>query len=205
MLVARPGVEVVRPHIVRLSRASWDAAEALVAELEAAAVAQLSEFATVGEDLSVVLTLEMRYAGQGHEIAVPTERTWIRRGDDAAVMAAFEREYVRRFGRSLERVPIEIVAWRLRASTTAAVATTGVDRREARDDSRPHVAERSVFFRATERFEPCRVLQRSELSPQMIAGPCLIEDSNTTIMVPRGWSVSRTAEGGDVVAQRAGA
>jgi N-methylhydantoinase A len=204
MLLARPGVEIVRPLVMRLSHPSWDLGEDLVAELERAAVAQLSEFATIDEGLTTSLALEMRYAGQGHEIAVPVDREWIGRSGEVAIASAFEREYARRFGRILEGIPIEVVAWRLRASTGAAVASADVDRREVRTDSRPRVAKRKALFRSVDGFEACRVLTRSDFSTRVVQGPCLVEDSNTTFVIPPGWSVTRTGRGGDLLARRDG-
>src|SRR5262249_23966989 len=64
-------------------------------------------------DIAVTRQVDMRYAGQGHEVAVPLD------GDEptaARLREAFEERYAALFGRIIPGAPVEVVSWQARLS-----------------------------------------------------------------------------------------
>src|SRR5439155_13672897 len=115
MLVAPRGVERVRSYRCLLERVEWDHASDLLADLERAARSVLREALVDDADVEVRVALDMRYAGQGHELTIAATRDALARRDENTLRSAFETEYRRRYGLALEGMPIEIVSWRVSA------------------------------------------------------------------------------------------
>ncbi|WP_214104799.1 hydantoinase/oxoprolinase family protein [Acrocarpospora catenulata] len=106
LLVAPPLVEVSRTQLTRLSAWHADAVEQVFGDLRRQAEAELAEPAVRFEH-----SADMRFAGQGFEIAVRVEA-----GDGPAEYAArFAAEYTRIYGVPAEHGDAEVVTWRIRA------------------------------------------------------------------------------------------
>ncbi len=100
---------------MRLSAFDPAAANALLDEMAAEALAAVrlgAPDATITERRSA----EMRYAGQGHEIAVGLPSRPFGSDEAARLRAAFEAEYARLFGRAIPGLDIEIMTWSLAAT-----------------------------------------------------------------------------------------
>ena len=67
--------------------------------------------------LVVTRTAFMRYRGQGHEIEVAIPDGALDAGRVARLMAAFEADYARLFGRIVPGMALEVMNWSVRVST----------------------------------------------------------------------------------------
>jgi N-methylhydantoinase A len=157
--------------------------------------------------------IDARYAGQGNEVTV-----WVGEGDswpaagagddpgddpgDDAVLAAFESEYRRIFGLTIPDVPVEVVTWRLAASSAApgvspepVAAGAGVARATR---SRP-----VVFGRGLDPVET-PVYDRHALGAgARFDGPAVVEERETTAVIRPGWSVEVGPDGSLVATRHA--
>jgi N-methylhydantoinase A len=126
---------------------------------------------------------DMRYVGQSYEIEVPVEPAWLGPGGEAAILSAFHHGHERAFGHADRQAPAEIVNLRvqLRAgrprvplAEVPAGAASPAPRTTRRIwlDGRPIQAQ--VFDRAG--------LGRGA----RIAGPAIVEQVDTTVLVPGG-------------------
>ena len=55
----------------------------------------------------------MRYVGQAHELTIDVPKDAFSRREAAPLRSAFETEYLRRYGLTLDGMPVEIVSWRV--------------------------------------------------------------------------------------------
>lgn len=177
-LVTAPSTDDARGYLARLDRVNWDEVNALFAEMEASARAQLAGVGT-GGDITFSWQADMRYLGQGFEITVPLPTGPLGSEDVAAVRAAFEATYHDLFDRVVQNMPVEAVNWRLHASLPAqsiSLAHTPVDTSAER-------TSRQVHFPDVGRVET-RVLDRYALRPgDTIAGPAIFEERETSFAI----------------------
>jgi N-methylhydantoinase A len=158
--------------------------EPLFAELEAQGAATLS-----GEQVTHERSIDMRYVGQGFEVAVPVEP-----GED--LKAAFEAAYVRAHGRRGPDVPVEAISWRVLTrgpdpalELVAAPAGDGDARKGTRD----------VHF--GEGYVPTPIHDRYRMGPGTeIEGPAIVEERESTTVVGPG-ATARVAEDGSVIVE----
>ncbi len=215
-LAARTSFSFVRGRIEPLAQLDWAGVHALLSGLEAQGRELLATAGVDAPDVEVVVEAAMRYVGQGYEIDVPLDREAIGRGDVTAVTAAFERTYAGLFARIERGVAIEAVSWRLsvrgprpalsllpaagasaqsaRATATkparAATADHAATADRASHDAATLVAcrgSRPAWFRDTRGFVDAPVFDRTAFAPgARIDGPALVEERESTVVVPPG-------------------
>ncbi len=144
---------------------------------------------------SVKLALDMHYLGQTHTIAVPLEE-----GEFTAqgVMAAFEHAYEAAFGRTLNGVAAKVLNLRVAAighrpkfdlRTMAPAATVT-----------PAARHRQVWMEGA--WHDTAIYPRLELPVgTRIAGPAILEQPDTTILVETGF-VAQVDSFGNLVIER---
>ena len=139
----------------------------------------------------LVRSAEMRYKGQSFEIAVPMPDGPI--GDLGPVLAAFHRAYEQAYGYVDRKAPVELVD--LRLQVVGAVPRPAPPPPAA-------VVPRALGAPGTRRvyldggFVEAGVYQRGDLRPgDTFAGPAVVEQYDTTTLVPAGFRVSVDAWG----------
>ena len=199
-LAAPAAYEIVRSHYMRLDAFDAEAANALIDVMQREAVAHAS--AAAGErPVLVRRSCFMRYAGQGHEIAVALPDRSPVPSDAAVLRQEFEREYQRLFARFIPNALIEIMSWVVLA-TTATEPSPRLEAAAARLTP-PAVGERSVFDAALGRRTCVPVFVRSHLEPgSKIKGPALIIEEGTSTYASPSFDVSVDAGGALVLTAR---
>ncbi|MFT5220791.1 MAG: N-methylhydantoinase A [Planctomycetota bacterium] len=136
----------------------------------------------------------MRYTGQGEEIPIVLSSDQVSNPDVQSFKQMFERDYVALFGRAVEGMDIEITVWSVNAATELAAVdpielTTAS---EAADSS----GQRPVFDPALGRMVDSAIVQRDQLvSGATIAGPAIISEDETTIILPSSRQALRQSDG----------
>ncbi len=136
----------------------------------------------------------MRYTGQGWEIPVILSEAEARNPDVAVFQERFEAEYQKLFARTVQGLDIEITVWAVNAATpsaevepVAALALTG--------EAEP-VGERTLFDPALQRDTQAAVIDRGRFAPgQSVAGPAVITEAETSIILPTGMTARVQADG----------
>ncbi len=120
--------------------------------------------------------LQLRYLGQTHELTMPLPV-----GGWAAVPAAFEEAHERLFGTHLGD-PIEVVA--LGVTVDRILAPIDLPTPSAGSGS-PELGEQRV----TTSSSPFKTYSRPAMAPGfVVAGPCLLYEEDSTIVLPDGWA-----------------
>jgi N-methylhydantoinase A len=135
--------------------------------------------------------LEMRYMGQSFELTLPAPPLI----DEASLLQAqeaFHTLHEQTYGYAAREMEIELVTARLEAIAPLSAPTLpdhplgpGQPAAEALVDTRP------VFFEDVGTFQPTPIYQRERLLPgNVVRGPAIIEQYDTTTLLPTGWSGS---------------
>jgi N-methylhydantoinase A len=122
---------------------------------------------------------DMRYNGQGHELAVPIPaETPV---TTANLKALFEREYMNQFGRVIPAVPAEVLNWTLRLSAPEPKARACPPAERGRQVKSMSVSE--IIDSRGEKVS-AEIHLRADLIPgDVISGPALIVEDETTTFV----------------------
>ena len=186
-LAAPISFSFVRGRVETLDEMDFGAVEVLLLELEASGRRLLS-IAGIAEDcVEVRIDAAMRYAGQGYEVAASVTLDWIRTRHKSLIRNAFEDEYRRLFGR-IEQTTVEIISWRMTTSgPRPAIDLQAASAAVVRPKAKSLKDKRSVFDAIGKAFVETPVYDRYALaSGEAIVGPALIEERESTVVVPAG-------------------
>ncbi len=174
--------EANRSQYMKLSQFDSGVVSELLQELENEATAFVRS-CDEQADIHAEFKAYMRYSGQGWEIPIALTSEQARKPDAATYQQLFEKDYRALFGRVVEGMDVEITVWAANA-TTPAHSVTPVQMAAAGDDA-PSQGARAVFDAARgEVVEAAVVLRKDMQTGQRVAGPAVITEDETTIIVP---------------------
>jgi N-methylhydantoinase A len=162
------------------------------AGIEAEALAPLLAAGVPREAITLLRRLDMRYHGQGHEIEV----TLPAQGAPAELLAAlpghFRARYEALYAFALLEAKLVVTNWKVEARGPAPGLVAGyclsdapLGGGEAGDGARK--GERSAWFEAAGGYASTGVWDRYRLRPgDAVDGPALIEERESTVVVPPG-------------------
>jgi N-methylhydantoinase A len=192
-LRAPAGYEAVRSLYQRLGDFDLGAVNALLAAMadEAASIAAQASFGAPMEERRLAY---MRYAGQGHEIAVPLPARPLESADVPAIRAAYDAEYTRFYDRPVPGSDVEVLSY------SVIVATLLPPPAEPPPPAPPFRAEpvrtQRVRDTATGTVTAWAVFERDTLRPgASFNGPAIVAEAETSIVAGPGWSGRVTPEG----------
>jgi N-methylhydantoinase A/oxoprolinase/acetone carboxylase beta subunit len=195
-LAAPVATDEVRTYLARLDRADWGRVRTLLREMEAAVVATLRAAGLPASRIAVERAADMRYAGQGFEVTAPLPAGRLDASRAEAMARAFLRTYRERYGQATREQPLEVVSWRVRArGPVPRVALASLARR--RDVRGALTGRRPVWFG---KFVPTPVYDRGGLGAgAVLRGPAVLEERESTLIVPPGARCAIDARGNAVV------
>ncbi|MDE0983886.1 MAG: hydantoinase/oxoprolinase family protein [Yoonia sp.] len=169
--------------------------------------AEVTAFVAAGADAaptSTLLTAYMRYSGQGWEIPVPFAFDTFTDADAAMILAAFEENYRTLFGRTIDGLGVEITNWSLVVASDVPPPAS-VTRRT---DGIPIAADRTrQFFDAGLRkmVDASEVTRAAMTAGQMIDGPAVIVEDETTTIVTSAYRAIGQDDGSLLLTAKEGA
>ena len=139
----------------------------------------------------------MRYIGQGHEIEVELPDQLQNNEDREILKKRFDREYHRQYARIIPDMDIEILSWSLNLYEANEFKKLILDSNlQPSGVSNSSSEFREIYDFSKNTFQSAPVFQRSELnSGQILEGPLLIQEKDTSIVVPERFSVTQLAGG----------
>jgi N-methylhydantoinase A len=199
-LTAPLATDHVRTYLTRLDRVDWGRAGRLFSEMEADAVTRLTMAGLARREIALERAADMRYLGQGFEVTVPLPPGPLGAARADAVAREFLDVYRGRYGQAVRGQPLEVVSWRVRARGPKPYVARGRQprAREARDAL---TGRRPVYFEFTGGFRETPVYDRNRLGAGVsLSGPAILEERESTIVVPPGAQVRIDAVGTAIVA-----
>jgi N-methylhydantoinase A len=138
--------------------------------------------------LTIGRVVDVRYIGQGHELQLALPEGPLHAEEARRLRAQFETLYGSIYGVTMPDQDVEFVTWSVTvsASSDAPVPAKPVQKRPAP----PPPSQRNVYEPALGRMGVFAVYQRDDLeSGSELAGPALIEEGQTTTVVPASFTL----------------
>jgi N-methylhydantoinase A len=131
-------------------------------------------------------TVDMRYAGQNYELAIPLPDGPITSETLDVLAHGFADAHQRMYGFLADKEPVQLVTFRLEATGLVSKATLQVHPDAGADASHAIRESRDVWFTESGDFVACPVYAREELkSGNRFFGPAIVEQMDaTTVVLP---------------------
>lgn len=186
-LTAPMALPLVRSYMTPLEHADWDHVARLYADMQDEAGAAFTGVPGA-EALQYSSALDMRFAGQYHELRVELPGVVPDRDQVEKIVDAFNERYAEVYGRIPGGLAVEVLNWHLEAESPQVVFDLARAEREPGDASAARKGEREIYFVDPEPgHRPCPVYDRYALQPgDSFPGPCVIEERESTVIVPPG-------------------
>jgi N-methylhydantoinase A len=176
--------DYVRTVHRRLSATTGARLAADCADLEARARRWLAGDAPAVRESALRFTAEMRYVGQAFQIEVPLDPAWLGDGALDRLRAAFHDQHERLYAHADRGADVELID--LRATVTGLTPKPELRPLPRADAAARPAGRRAIHYRH-QRHEAAVYLRRDLRAGHAIAGPAIVEQDDTTTLVPAGW------------------
>ena len=182
-LVTPVRLDLVRSALTRLESLDWNEADRLLADMTREAETALDDAGVTAGDVRWTYGADLRYAGQQNEVTITFAADPRGERDLELGRRTFEAAYFAQFEVNPSHVPIEVVSWRLTARgpenvVEGAPAPIGA----------PGAAKGERAIPLWPGAGPVKVYDRTALRQgQVIKGPAIVEERETTIVLPPDW------------------
>jgi 5-oxoprolinase (ATP-hydrolysing)/N-methylhydantoinase A len=198
-LGGRVGHEAVRSAPGLLAGLDWAAVNDLLGELEADGRLLVAEAGIASDAIEIHRQVELRLAGQVHNLRVPVPDGAVGAETVPHIANAFAQEYRRLYEREPSTDDIEVISWRVTALGPDPKLKLGsLARPETACDALK--GKRPVWFPEISEFIETPVYDRYALGQgQEIRGPAIIEEDESTTVIPPGDRVELDVGGSLVI------
>jgi N-methylhydantoinase A len=176
--------DYIRSQLTPLSEATPEAVNGMFEHLAAQALEELRGDGFAPDRIRIERALDMRYAGQGYEIAVPCPTEPIGSADLKQLRVGFDQQHRSMFGHMAPEEPVEIVSYRVRGvGLVPPVAMPKFERAGGTLADAQRELRRARFD--GEELD-CPVYQRERLDVGLeLAGPAILDQFDcTTVICP---------------------
>ncbi|MFP6726337.1 MAG: hydantoinase/oxoprolinase family protein, partial [Alphaproteobacteria bacterium] len=175
MLGAPISFEVSQAHMSHLDTVDWPEVTQMVNRMAAQGEELVRHAGVALNDITINVTIMMRYVGQGYEVEVPVDRSWMSYGNADAVAQSFAESYRRRFNRT-EAMPAETISWRVVTSGPRPALGNTLRSDATASDGTARRGSRPVWFGLDKSYLDTPVYNRSVLAVGTeIEGPAILE------------------------------
>lgn len=195
LLLSPPTVELVRASGQAVDALDQAEAQRIAEELIEEAMTRLEEIGVGRDAIKLRWLADMRHVGQGFEVSVPVSTLPV---SNSELLQRFGEWYEKEFGRRIDGVPVEVMAWRL--SAAGPVPHIDVHNGSAPNRRAKVKDERMVTLPGLGEVR-CPIYDRYALQAgDAFTGPAIIEERESTIVVGPDASF-QVDEHGNVVAE----
>ena len=160
-----------------------------------------SEGFTKPASREIEIVADMKYFGQGSTLGVPMPHPPRTRADLAALASAFDDIYEQTFGHRSDTEPHHFVTVKV-IGRGLADAPRVPDRISRTREVFAERDQRQAYFGSDHGWRTTPVMARRDLTDELLAGPLIIEEYDTTTVVGPGWSARRD-DWNNIVLERA--
>ena len=197
-LVADLAHNYVKTSYMLCSETRWDHLEETFSKLVERGISQLELDNVPSRDREIIKSLDMRYVGQSHELNVPV--TDIK--DMQTIINRFHEVHQRHYGYSMPKEEIAIVNYRLVAKGLRSKPEIESKEIVGEDATQAVKGERQVHFKESG-WTRCQIYNREKFQPgNIVDGPCVIEEWDTTTVLNEGYSGSIDRYGNIILTRR---
>jgi N-methylhydantoinase A len=180
LLLAEPLHDSVRTVLKKAENLNPRELERILGKMEGRGADLLRAEGVDERDVKHQRLVDMRYAGQSYELSIPLSGKIVTKRVVRSAVRDFHRMHQAKYGYSQPDKPVEIV--NVRSYCRGKAGTAGVGGTFARGEK--ELKKRRVWFTNGHGIE-CQVFRRNSLLPRMKGkGPCVIEDYDSTLVVP---------------------
>lgn len=188
LITADAKYDTYRSYVSQTSRANPKLIEEICRELKEEAVNKVLELGFGKEEIRVLYTMDMRYIGQSHEISLQVPAEIVENMDGGSIRALekmFHGQHQSLFGHSSPDAAVEFFTL-----SVSAIGPTDKGRmfEIEKGTAISHQAKketRRVYFEEFNGYEDCSTFDRLRLKANnVIFGPAIIEQMDTTIVIP---------------------
>jgi len=183
----------------KLSTISGKLLAAECAELTARARRWLTEEAPAVATSAIAYSADLRYVGQAFQIEVPIEPPWLDEAGTERLRAAFHDRHELLYAHADRGADVELID--LRATITGATPKPELKAVPAGQGAAKLAGRRSIHYRK-QRYDAAVYHRRDLLAGQHLDGPAIVEQEDTTTLVPAGFRASVDAFGNLVIEGR---
>jgi N-methylhydantoinase A/oxoprolinase/acetone carboxylase beta subunit len=195
--------DLVRSHKVALNDADFAEIESLFQKMEKEGVQTLHKAGASG-DIQFSRSVDARFVGQGSETNLPIPESDFTILQPAELRRRFDRVYESLYGRTYPTSPVEFINFRVRVSLPVRLLELPRLDGNGSDPASGHEArlaaackgERLAYSEIARDFVPFAVYDRYKLfAGAAFAGPAIIEERESTVIVGEDATVSADAFG----------
>ncbi len=185
--------EAARSVYMRLSNFDPGLIKTIFKELEQEA-ATFVRSCDANAAISSAYKVYVRYLGQGWEIPVSLSEADVENPDAPTYLKHFEKEYVSLFARTVKGLDVELTSWAVHSTTpTPKAETVGAASQQANAEVCGH---RQIFDPVSGQYTNAAIVSRKSLQTgHTINGPAAITESETTIILPSGFTAITQSDG----------
>ncbi len=190
-LTAPMSLPFARSYMTLLEECDWSQVGQLYADMKSEAEQALKTAENLNGEVWYQMAADMRFAGQYHELRVELSEGVPDESRVPEIIDAFHASYSEVYGRIPPGMKVEVLNWHLTAVAPGAPFNLAHQPEQDIDISKALKGEREVYFREPEPgYRSIPVYDRYRFVPGMKTdGPCIIEEPESTIVVPPGSSV----------------
>jgi len=182
LLVAPMAMDFARSYMARLDNLNWSEINLLFTQMENEAREALLAGGLKADEIQFERKADMRYEGQFYEITSPIPFGLLSSNSLSKIIDEFYQNYERSFGRYLTNYPIQVLTWRLRASSSSPQIKIRYPYISSKSSALKMV--RKAYFPSQGEFVDTPVYDRYNLIPgQVLEGPAIIEERESTVVV----------------------
>jgi N-methylhydantoinase A len=172
--------DLTRMFLADVADVDLDALEAEFVSLDAEAKERLEAEGVAPEQRNVIRTVDMRYRGQWRSLTIPVGRP-VRTLDDA--IASFHAMHQREY--TFHRVDTPVEIYRVGVQAIGVTPKPNLARYELVDRDATPTGSRQVVYEHAEGPVEAALYERARLEAgERIAGPAVVEQLDTTILIP---------------------
>jgi N-methylhydantoinase A len=136
------------------------------------------------EEIKIEPYLDLRYAGQGYELTVPSPMPPYTKHDLTIMRGRFDTMHEQNSGHKAESEPVELVSLRLISLGLVPQAKLSPGKVTGRKVEQAKLGERKVYFGKEHGVLATQVYNRDLFEPgHQLAGPAIVEQLDTTTVI----------------------
>jgi N-methylhydantoinase A len=174
-------------RLMPLSSAAIDEVDAIIGNLCRRCEDWFAESAVDADTRRISLSVDMRYAGQNYELAVPLPAAPVTEATVDGLAASFAAAHRQSYGFVAEDEPMQLVTFRAEAIGIVPKADLRPTAEAGPDPGAAELGRRDVWLRERGAFVSCAIYDREKLVVgNRVEGPAIVEQMDATTLIPPG-------------------